>query len=127
MQAIILAILMGGRKTLAAFFVGSLLLAGNAVADAKKGVPTKLERLTPTPVAAPPVPVPVVVEIPKEPTCVWVPRSTATYSPGTSVLTQGILASVCGCCGPTQIWAPGIFAHVPGTETVTISYEKVCK
>lgn len=128
MQAIILAILMGGRTWCAAFFVGSMLLAGNAMADAKKGVPTKL--VPPTRVELPPAPpvTPVVLSPPKPPLkCEWVPQTVVTQTPGHSVFLSGITASVCGCCGPSFISTPAIFATAPGSETVTVSYVQVCQ
>lgn len=127
MQAVILALLMGGRTLLAAFFVGSMLLAGNeALADAKKnGVPTKL---VPQPKAeVPKAPPPVVAAPPKKPQCVWVRRTVVTESPGQAVYVPGVAANICGCCGPSTLWMPGVFASVPSSETVTTSLEEVCQ
>lgn len=129
MQAFVLAILMrGGWKLLSAFLVGSMLLAGNdAVADAKKGVPTKL--VPQKPAAAPPAlpDTPVATPAPKAPRCVWVRRTVVTEVPGQSAYVPGIAASVCGCCGNTQLWMPGVFAAVPSSETVTTSFEEFCQ
>lgn len=121
MKAIIFALLMGWRKPFGICFVGVLFALGSAHADSGKGVPTKLKPLKPTPVESTPVPT-IKAETPKDPTCVWVQRSTVNYAPGMIVATPGMLIDACG-----PVWLPGVFVSVPASEQTTTEYQQVCQ
>lgn len=102
MQAIV-NVISGWRKLFAAFFVGSLLLSGNALADAKTGTPAKLVPLKTEAPKAPPV-TPVVVEAPRPTSgCVVVSQNSAMPVDTGQFLPSVYLQSCCGNCGPLSI------------------------
>lgn len=126
MQAIVQTILMGGRKFLTAFFVGSLLLAGNAVADAKKGVPTKLEPPKRVEVPqAPPAAPPKVAAPPQVTRKCWpVNQSSAMPVEGGQYLPSLYLQSCCPGCGPLHV--SSLFIQPSGGMTSQLQYE-ICE
>jgi hypothetical protein len=124
MKAFILVLLMGGRKLLVAAFVCSMLLAGGeAMADAKKGVPTKL---VPQPKAeVPKAPSPTASEPPPvtKVKCEWVEVSSVTFTAPRTYGTSAQLVPICG--GFTSLG--GASSTVGGDTFHTMTLQQVCK
>jgi hypothetical protein len=131
MKANRFAIRMDSRTLFGVFLVSSMLLAGNAWADPRRGIPTQLALPPPPrvelrpadPVTAVDIPTPTEKAPPPPKKCVWHRAESSTFVQAQGFSLSSLVVQACG----TTVFAQGVNSFIPGQLLQSISLAEICE